>query len=221
MQSKGLSRVFSNTTVQSINSSVLSFLYSPTLTSIHDYWKNHRYSSFMFNSFPLSLTSQIQSSLHLSRYQFRMRGGPFKALERVSVSVFGEEATPHRVCVFSVGRGRRLSAVVTSVSLSVATERAEGSSSTGAERECTGPRPHPYPSKHRSADPYLPSSAAIHPRPRFLVGHGRGKWRRCLISPFPSSASLDPRLRPRLRAPRASGPLAIEAGSRERHRGSG
>ena len=26
---------------QSINSSVLSFLHSPTLTSIHDYWKNH------------------------------------------------------------------------------------------------------------------------------------------------------------------------------------
>ena len=32
--SKGLSRVFSNTTVQSFNSSVLSFLHSPTLTSI-------------------------------------------------------------------------------------------------------------------------------------------------------------------------------------------
>ena len=41
LQSKGLSRVFSNTTVQSINSSALSFLYGPTLTSIHDYWKNH------------------------------------------------------------------------------------------------------------------------------------------------------------------------------------
>ena len=27
--------------VKSINSSALSFLYSPTLTSIHDYWKNH------------------------------------------------------------------------------------------------------------------------------------------------------------------------------------
>ena len=27
---------------KSINSSVLSFLYSPTLTFIHDYWKNHR-----------------------------------------------------------------------------------------------------------------------------------------------------------------------------------
>ena len=28
---------------KSINSSVLSFLFSPTLTSIHDYWKNHTF----------------------------------------------------------------------------------------------------------------------------------------------------------------------------------
>ena len=41
LQSKGLSRVFSSTTVQMINSSVLSFLYSPTLTYTHDHWKNH------------------------------------------------------------------------------------------------------------------------------------------------------------------------------------
>ena len=41
LESKGLSRVFSNITVQSINSSVLNILYSPTLTSMHDYWKNH------------------------------------------------------------------------------------------------------------------------------------------------------------------------------------
>ena len=40
LQSKGFSRVFSNTIVQSINFSVLSFLHSPTLTSIHDHWKN-------------------------------------------------------------------------------------------------------------------------------------------------------------------------------------
>ena len=40
---KALSRVFSNTTVQNINSSALSFLYSPNLISIHDYWKNHRF----------------------------------------------------------------------------------------------------------------------------------------------------------------------------------
>ena len=41
LQFKGLSRVSSNTIAQSINSSVLSFLYSLTLTSIHDYWENH------------------------------------------------------------------------------------------------------------------------------------------------------------------------------------
>ena len=43
LQSKGLSRVSSNTTVQKHHSSVLSFLYSPTLTSIHDCWKNHSF----------------------------------------------------------------------------------------------------------------------------------------------------------------------------------
>ena len=43
LQSKGLSRVFSNTTAQKHQFSVLSFLYSPTLTSIHDYWKNHSF----------------------------------------------------------------------------------------------------------------------------------------------------------------------------------
>ena len=41
LQSNGLSRVFSKTTVQNINSLVLSFLHSPTLTSICDHWKNH------------------------------------------------------------------------------------------------------------------------------------------------------------------------------------
>ena len=40
LQSKGLSRVFSNTTVQK-HQFLLSFLCSPTLTSMHDYWKNH------------------------------------------------------------------------------------------------------------------------------------------------------------------------------------
>ena len=43
LQSKGLSRVFSNTQLKSITSSVLNFLYSPTLTSIHHYWKNHSF----------------------------------------------------------------------------------------------------------------------------------------------------------------------------------
>ena len=38
---KGLSRVFSNTIIQKHQFSALSFLHSPTLTSICDYWKNH------------------------------------------------------------------------------------------------------------------------------------------------------------------------------------
>ena len=41
LQSKGLSRVFSNTTVQKHHSSALSLFHSPTLTPIHDHWKNH------------------------------------------------------------------------------------------------------------------------------------------------------------------------------------
>ena len=41
LQSKRLSRVFSKTQFKSINSLAFSFLYSPTLTSIRDYWKNH------------------------------------------------------------------------------------------------------------------------------------------------------------------------------------
>ena len=40
LQSKGLSRVFSNTTVQKHQSLALSLLYGPTLTSTHDYWKS-------------------------------------------------------------------------------------------------------------------------------------------------------------------------------------
>ena len=49
LQSKGLSRVFSNTAVQkhqffSTQVFVCLFVfYSPTLTSIHDYWKNHSF----------------------------------------------------------------------------------------------------------------------------------------------------------------------------------
>ena len=39
LQSKGLSRVFSNTTVQ--KHQCFGALYSSTLTSIHDYWKSH------------------------------------------------------------------------------------------------------------------------------------------------------------------------------------
>ena len=40
LKSKGLSRVFSNQ-FKSINSLAFSFLYGPTLNSIHDYWRNN------------------------------------------------------------------------------------------------------------------------------------------------------------------------------------
>ena len=45
LQSKRLSRVFSNTTVQK-HQFFMGLLYDPTLTSIHDYWKNHCFSNY-------------------------------------------------------------------------------------------------------------------------------------------------------------------------------
>jgi len=43
LQSKGLSRVFSSTTVQKHQFFSISFLYGPTHTPVHDYWKNHSF----------------------------------------------------------------------------------------------------------------------------------------------------------------------------------
>ena len=43
LQSKGLSEFSPAPQFKSINSPELSFLYSPTLTSIHDHWKNHSF----------------------------------------------------------------------------------------------------------------------------------------------------------------------------------
>ena len=40
---QGTLKVFSKPQFKNINSSGLSFLYSPTYTSIHDYWKNHSF----------------------------------------------------------------------------------------------------------------------------------------------------------------------------------
>ena len=50
--SKGLSRVFSNNTVQKHQPSLaLSLLYGPVLTSVHDYWKNHSFDLIRLISF--------------------------------------------------------------------------------------------------------------------------------------------------------------------------
>ena len=43
LQSKGTQESSPTPQFKSINSSAFSFLYSPSLTSIHDYWKNHSF----------------------------------------------------------------------------------------------------------------------------------------------------------------------------------
>ena len=43
LQSKDSQESSPTAPFKSINSSVLSFLYGPTLTSIHDYWKNNSF----------------------------------------------------------------------------------------------------------------------------------------------------------------------------------
>ena len=72
LQFKGLSRVFSNTTVQ--KHPFFTFLYSPTLTSIHDHWKSHSLTrwtfvskviSLLFNVLPRLVTAFLLRSNHL------------------------------------------------------------------------------------------------------------------------------------------------------------
>ena len=63
LQSKGHSRVFSNITVQKHNSSVLSFLHSPTLTSIHDHWKTIALTRWTFVGKVISLLFNMLSRL--------------------------------------------------------------------------------------------------------------------------------------------------------------
>ena len=66
LQSKGLSRVFFSITVQK-DHSTLSFLYSPTLTSIHDYWKNHSFDKWTFIGKVTSLLFNMLSRFHISK----------------------------------------------------------------------------------------------------------------------------------------------------------
>ena len=51
---------------KSINSSALSFLYSPTLTSIHDYWKNHSFDYMDFVGKVMSLLLNMLSMLFIT-----------------------------------------------------------------------------------------------------------------------------------------------------------
>ena len=70
LQSKGLSRVFSNTTVQKHQFLVLSFLYSPTLISTHDYWKTIALTRWTFVGKVMSL---LFNSMESSRQEYWSR----------------------------------------------------------------------------------------------------------------------------------------------------
>ena len=61
--SKGLSRFFSNTTIQKHQSLKLSFLYGSTFTPVHDYWKNHSFDYMDFVSKVMSLLFNTLSLL--------------------------------------------------------------------------------------------------------------------------------------------------------------
>ena len=50
---------------KSINSSALSLLYGPTLTSIHDYWKNHSFDYIDLYGFKIHEAKSKQISVHL------------------------------------------------------------------------------------------------------------------------------------------------------------
>ena len=65
----------SSTTPQfkSIDSLILSFLYGPTLTSIHDYWKNHSFDQIDFVSKVLSLLFSMLSRLVIAFPPWRKR----------------------------------------------------------------------------------------------------------------------------------------------------
>ena len=66
LQSKGLSRVFSNTTVQKHQFFSAQFLHSPTLTSIHDHWKNHSLDRRTFVGKVMSLLLNMLSRLAIA-----------------------------------------------------------------------------------------------------------------------------------------------------------
>ena len=70
LQSKGLGRVFSNTTVQKHQFFSAQFLYSPTLTSIHDHWKNHSLDWTPKDDFPIQGALYVHIHIHIYIYEW-------------------------------------------------------------------------------------------------------------------------------------------------------
>ena len=79
---------------KSINSSALSFLYSPTLTSIHNYWKNHNFvsqvMSLLFNMLSMLVIVFLPRSKHFSTSWLQLPSAVIlepKKLKSVTVSI--------------------------------------------------------------------------------------------------------------------------------------
>ena len=92
--SKGLSKVFFNTTVQKHQILALSLLYGPTFTSIHDYWKNHIALTIQtFVSKVVSLLFNTLSKFVIALYNFQIpnEGQCLNSLKPHSFLLAGKE----------------------------------------------------------------------------------------------------------------------------------
>ena len=69
LHSKGLSRVFSNTTVWKHHSLVLSLLYGTALTSIHDHWKNYSFDYTIWHHTKFYPIGELQCNLNSWTHQ--------------------------------------------------------------------------------------------------------------------------------------------------------
>ena len=82
-----LKRVFSNTTVQSIGSLALSFLYGPPFTSIHGYRKKHSLTIWTFVSKVISLLYNMLCRFVIAFHR-RSKGSLISWLQSPSVVIF-------------------------------------------------------------------------------------------------------------------------------------
>ena len=69
LNSQGLSRALSSTTIWNISSWVLSLLYDPTLTSVHDYWKNQ---SFDYTHYSHSEKQNFRHKIYVKLQHFSL-----------------------------------------------------------------------------------------------------------------------------------------------------
>ena len=96
-KSKGLSRVFSNTTVQKHQYLALSFLYSSAFTSIHDCWKKHSLDYMDFFGKVVSLLFNMLSRLVIT-FLLRSKCLLISWLQSLSAVVLEKVLASHLDC---------------------------------------------------------------------------------------------------------------------------